>query len=463
VKKTALILALAAASTASWAQSSVSVYGILDGGVSYTTGIAGGARKQVVSGIMDGSRFGLRGNEDLGGGYRALFLLENRTELDTGTNSNAPVSGNTFLPDRWGKASGIFTPTNFVLPGTVPAPVAAQLIGAARAGLASALQTTTNTLGARLSAASFGVNIGNARFWDRQAYVGLVTPVGGILAGRQYTPAYELNATFDTMGTQSSLAAGQVAAVPAVIDIRQNNALQYRIQQGGLSASLMVAAGEGEASQGRFVGAMAMYKTDAYGVGLGVNTKKNELGQRSLRTITFGASAKVGPGTVSFLYNDVSDPNPSGLSALLDGLSGALSTQIVPGLAAQINAAAPGLGTVLAGQINVASLVNDYKQAFVQDATLFSIGYKMTFGPHTIYTAYNSFNDKGRFNGDTDSYGAVYTYALSKRTDLNFVFTHFDNKAGGQAAPGQAGFLGGFTRAPGVDSNNVAMGVRHRF
>ncbi|MFN5047971.1 porin [Roseateles sp.] len=463
MKKTALILALAAASTASWAQSSVSVYGILDGGVSYTTGIAGGARKQVVSGIMDGSRFGLRGNEDLGGGYRALFLLENRTELDTGTNSNAPVSGNTFLPDRWGKASGIFTPTNFVLPGTVPAPVAAQLIGAARAGLASALQTTTNTLGARLSAASFGVNIGNARFWDRQAYVGLVTPVGGILAGRQYTPAYELNATFDTMGTQSSLAAGQVAAVPAVIDIRQNNALQYRIQQGGLSASLMVAAGEGEASQGRFVGAMAMYKTDAYGVGLGVNTKKNELGQRSLRTITFGASAKVGPGTVSFLYNDVSDPNPSGLSALLDGLSGALSTQIVPGLAAQINAAAPGLGTVLAGQINVASLVNDYKQAFVQDATLFSIGYKMTFGPHTIYTAYNSFNDKGRFNGDTDSYGAVYTYALSKRTDLNFVFTHFDNKAGGQAAPGQAGFLGGFTRAPGVDSNNVAMGVRHRF
>lgn len=463
MKKTALILALAAASTASWAQSSVTVYGILDGGVSYTTGIAGGTRKQVVSGIMDGSRFGLRGNEDLGGGYRALFLLENRTELDTGSNSNAPVSGNTFLPDRWGKASGIFTPTNFVLPSTVPAPVAAQLIGAASAGLASALQGTTNALGARLSAASFGVNIGNARFWDRQAYVGLVTPVGAVLAGRQYTPAYELNATFDTMGTQSSLAAGQVAAVPAVIDIRQNNALQYRIQQGGLSASLMVAAGEGEASQGRFVGAMAMYKTDAYGVGLGVNTKKNELGQRSLRTITFGASAKVGPGTVSFLYNDVSDPNPSGLSTLLGGLSGALSTQIVPGLAAQINAAAPGLGTALAGQINVASLVNDYKQAFVQDATLFSIGYKMTFGPHTIYTAYNSFNDKGRFNGDTDSYGAVYTYALSKRTDLNFVFTHFDNKAGGQAAPGQAGFLGGFTRAPGVDSNNVAMGVRHRF
>lgn len=458
MKKTALILALAAASTASWAQSSVTVYGILDGGVSYTTGIAGGARKQVVSGIMDGSRFGLRGNEDLGGGYRALFLLENRTELDTGSNSNAPVSGNTFLPERWGNAAGIFAPTNFALPG-VPAALAQR----ASAGLATNLQAATTELGARLAAASFGVNIGNDRFWDRQAYVGLVTPFGAVLAGRQYTPAYELNAAFDTMATQSSLAAGQVAAVPAVIDIRQSNALQYRIQQGGLSASFMVAAGEGQSSQGRFVGAMAMYKTDDYGLGFGVNTKKNELGQRALRTITLGASAKVGPGTVHFLFNDVSDPNPSGLSALLGGLSSTLSTRIVPGLAAQINAAAPGLGTQLASQINVASLVNDYKQAFVQKATLFSIGYKMSFGPHTIYTAFNSFNDKGRFNADTDSYGAVYTYSLSKRTDLNFVFTHFDNKAGGQAAPGQAGFLGGFTKAPGVDSNNVAAGIRHRF
>lgn len=463
MKKTALILALAAVSPVSWAQSTVTLYGILDGGVSYTTGIAGGTRKQVISGIMDGSRFGLRGNEDLGGGYRALFLLENRLELDTGTNSNAPVSGSSFLPDRWGKQAVIFTPTTFTLPGAIPPAQQQALIAAATAGLGNALQTVTNTLGANLAAASFGVNIGNARFWDRQAYVGLVTPFGGILAGRQYTPAYELNAAFDTMGTQSSLAAGQVAAVPAVIDIRQNNSLQYRIQQGGLSASVMVAAGEGQTSQGRFYGAMAMYKTDAYGVGVGINAKDNELGQRSLRTITLGASAKIGPGTLSFLYNDISDPNPSGLSALLTGLRTALVGQVRPGLAAQINAAAPGVGTLMASQINVDGLVNDYKSAFVQDSAAFSIGYRLTMGPHTVYTAFNRLNDKTRFNGDTDSYGVVYTYALSKRTDLNFVATHFDNKAGGQAAPGQAGFLGGFTRAPGVDSNNLAMGIRHRF
>lgn len=154
-KKAFLVLSLLAGSvSAAWAQSSVTVYGILDGGVSYTSGIAGGARKQVVSGIMDGSRLGFRGNEDIGGGYRALFLLENRLELDTGTNSNTPVSGTTFLPDRWGKQSAIFTPTTFTLPGTIPPALAAQLIGGATAGLNSAMQTVTSTLGGRLAAAS---------------------------------------------------------------------------------------------------------------------------------------------------------------------------------------------------------------------------------------------------------------------------------------------------------------------
>jgi len=320
-----------------------------------------------------------------------------------------------------------------------------------------------DALGSRLSAASFGVNIGNARFWDRQVYVGLVTPVGAVLAGRQYTPAYEINATFDTMGTQSSLAAGQVAAVPAVIDIRQSNSVQYRIQTGGLTASFMAAAGEGSAAQGSFYGGMAQYKAGPFAFGLGYNTKKNELGQRSLRTQTVAASMEMGPGKLSFLYNDVTDPNPSGLSALLNGMTDALNLQVKPGLAAQLNAAAPGIGTLLAGQINTAALVGQYKAAFVQDATAMSIGYKMTTGAHTIYTAFNRYNDKTRFNADTDSYGVVYTYSLSKRTDVNLVATHFNNKGLGQAAPGQAGFLGGFTSAAGVDSNNFAVGMRHRF
>jgi len=465
VKKSAFALCtLAAAMAPVWAQSSVTIYGVLDAGVSRTSGLLGGAKTHVISGIMDGSRLGIRVNEDIGGGWRALAVIENRLEVDTGSNSNTPPSG-LQVPDRWSQREIVFgsNPVSFSLPAQVPAPVAAQLIGGATAGLNGALQSAMGTLGSRLAASAFGVNLGNARFWDRQAFVGLVTPVGAIMAGRQYTPAYEINATFDPLNTQSSLAAGQVAAVPAVIDIRQSNAVQYRIQTGGLTANFMAAAGEGSAAQGSFYGGMAQYKSGPFAVGLGYNTKKNELGQRSLRTQTLGVSMDIGPGKLSFLYNDVTDPNPSGLSALLGGLSDALNGQIKPGLAAQINAQAPGMGTALAAQINTSALVNQYKQAFVMDGQAMSIGYKLVTGPHTVYVAYNRFDDKTRFNADTDSYGAVYTYSLSKRTDFNFVATHFNNKGLGQAAPGQAGFLGGFTAKAGQDSNNFAVGMRHRF
>ena len=66
-------------------------------------------------------------------------------------------------------------------------------------------------------------------------------------------------------------------------------------------------------------------------------------------------------------------------------------------------------------------------------------------------------------NADVASYGVAYTYALSKRTDLNAVLTHFDNKNLAQAAPGQAGFLGGVTATAGKDADSLAFGIRHRF
>lgn len=454
MKKSAFALCtLAAAMAPVWAQSSVTVYGIVDAGVSTTSGMTGGTKKHVISGIMDGSRLGFKGTEDLGGGYKALFLLENRLELDTGSNSNTPPSGSQ-LPERWGKASiinGTFAFNFGALPLTDIQK--ATLNGTVNGGL----QKVVDGVGGALANAAFGVNIGNARFWDRQAYAGLITPVGAVLVGRQYTPAYQVNAEFDTMGTQSSLAAGQVAAVPAVIDIRQSNSVQYRIQQGGFTAGAMVAAGEGGTSQGSFLGAMATYKTGPFGIGLGYNAKKNELNQKSLTTKTLGLSMDIGPGKLSFLYNDVEDKNPSGLSSLLAAYSGGV-TSIRSAVAAQ-----PGIGGILAPQINVANLTEQYRLAFVQDSSAMSIGYKATFGPHTIYTAFNRYNDKTRFNADTDSYGAVYTYAFSKRTDVNFVATHFNNKGLGQAAPGQAGFLGGFTATAGQDSNNFAVGLRHRF
>jgi hypothetical protein len=99
----------------------------------------------------------------------------------------------------------------------------------------------------------------------------------------------------------------------------------------------------------------------------------------------------------------------------------------------------------------------------MQDGVGMHLGYRMTMGAHTFYTAYNKFDDKRAVNADVASYGLVYSYALSKRTDINAAVVRFDNSANAQAAPGAGGYLGGVTSAAGVDSTSLALGLRHRF
>ncbi len=86
--KTLALSALAlAASSAAIAQSSdtqVSLYGILDANVQVLDGISNQTRVQ--SGGLSGSRFGIRGTEDLGGGLKAFFTLESGINVDDGTN-----------------------------------------------------------------------------------------------------------------------------------------------------------------------------------------------------------------------------------------------------------------------------------------------------------------------------------------------------------------------------------------
>ncbi|MBN3836721.1 porin [Burkholderia sp. Ac-20344] len=59
-----------------YAQSSVTLYGALDMGVNFTSNANGHHAFAMVSGDMWESSFGLKGNEDLGGGLSALFTLE---------------------------------------------------------------------------------------------------------------------------------------------------------------------------------------------------------------------------------------------------------------------------------------------------------------------------------------------------------------------------------------------------
>src|SRR5260370_6783261 len=78
-----------AASASVQAQSSVTVYGIVGVGVEYANHILQGGRSssgvREQSGNLAGSRWGFKGSEDLGGGYKAVFTLESGFNLNNGT------------------------------------------------------------------------------------------------------------------------------------------------------------------------------------------------------------------------------------------------------------------------------------------------------------------------------------------------------------------------------------------
>ena len=84
MKKTLLAIAALAATSGAFAQSSVTLYGVVDASVE---NIASTTRvSRVSSDNLASSRLGFKGSEDLGGGLRANFVLESALKTDTGAN-----------------------------------------------------------------------------------------------------------------------------------------------------------------------------------------------------------------------------------------------------------------------------------------------------------------------------------------------------------------------------------------
>ena len=82
---TSLSLALLGTAGAAHAQNSVTLYGVIDTGLIYVHN-ENGNQKLVgtSSGNLSGDRWGLKGQEDLGGGLKAIFQLENGFDVNTG-------------------------------------------------------------------------------------------------------------------------------------------------------------------------------------------------------------------------------------------------------------------------------------------------------------------------------------------------------------------------------------------
>ena len=101
-KWSASLLCVAAAPA--MAQSSVTLYGRIDTSIEYTN-FGPNHVVRMGSGDIFATQFGLKGSEDLGGGYRAIFKLENGFNSANGTLGN---NGALFGREAWVGLSGPF-------------------------------------------------------------------------------------------------------------------------------------------------------------------------------------------------------------------------------------------------------------------------------------------------------------------------------------------------------------------
>jgi predicted porin len=401
---------LAGFTSAQTQTTSVQLYGTLDLGVVGLHGAGQGTDYLVASGVKTTSHFGLRGSEDLGGGMRAVFTIESGFQADTGANDQAlPLSG-TRIPARI--TAGI--------PASIAGPLESQLGQALVAGL----QQPT---------------------WNRQAFVGLVTPAGAALLGRQYTPAFQVYSRFDPNESGSVAGAYTLIAVPVGIEIRANNALQYRAEISGFVASAMTVFEHTGSGKDSFVGFNAGYRGDTAQLMVGWQSRKNTLGVKALTNTIVGGSYKWGNVRVLGSWTRLVDRAPQLGEDLRVGISAATT---IPAAARPLFISA---ADTISGRLGF-------------DAKLLNIGTQIDLTPmHRLVLSYGRFDDRKAQNADASIIGASYQYNFSKRTALYTAVSWVNNKSVQQVMPSGSGTLFGFTERPGQNSSGLQVSVIHQF
>jgi predicted porin len=412
------------------AQSSVVIYGIADAGIMYVNNGGGDSKTKLVSGIADGSRLGFRGTEDMGGGYKAIFNLEARVELDNGKQQAGNLSTNQTVALTEG--------LNYTIPAAAGgAATAAKLL----AGVQSALNPAVN------------VNINNALF-DRTSMVGLITPVGAVLLGRMYTPGYEVLAAGDVFesGTAAGwggIVGGTGGLLTAGVTIRSDKAVQYRVETpSGFKAAVLYGFEKSGyvGMDKRNWGANVRYVANGWDVGLGHNYGTDQVGAKGLVTTTLAGSYSTGPWKLFLGTHKQQNPNSVIIRYAMDTLAptfSAFGTVLGPMLAAQTTAA--------------------LKRNFNLDAISYQAGFHYKMGEGRLMASVVRQDDKRADASDATQYGIGYDYNMSKRTDVYVVGAYIKNENDGQYAIGAASASGGFTAKPGMSSKGVQIGMRHRF
>ncbi|MBC5763922.1 porin [Ramlibacter albus] len=222
---------LAAAGTAS-AQSSVTLGGIIDTGVTFGRGSVAD-RVQLTSGNMATSRLIFRGTEDLGGGLSASFWLEAGLNIDDGsgqaTNTNNQTSG--------GNLSCTVATTTTTATTANPA-------------IAGTALTSTST---STSTCTPAINGAQGMTFNRRSTVSLAGGWGEVRLGRDYVPQYWNRSVFDPFGI---VGVGQTVIsnlnITGITSVRASNSIGYLLpgSLGGWYGQAMYHLGENAGNVG---------------------------------------------------------------------------------------------------------------------------------------------------------------------------------------------------------------------
>jgi GBP family porin len=465
MRKSLLTLALALAFPSVFAQSRgpeadeslargpsrVEIYGIVDVGLEHQD-VGDVSATRISSGISAGTRIGVRGTEEIGRGMRAVFALESRVEADTGSVTNRGPLFYCQFPNS----------TVISCPGiTLTVPVTPALAPIVLGGV--------NAVNQQLLQAVTTVNSAGALF-DRQAFAGLITPVGAFLLGRQYTPGYEVMNRFSAFADSTS---GQIGQGYANLAIRSNNAIQYRAELAGFTFAAMYGFGGTEVNRSErttgpgkgddFMGLNLMYLTPMFSVGAGYNRNNTvTLGQPAesqtgLETTNVGGTFTLGTVKVFAQYMQRKNDNPVITQTDLQNLI----------LSTGGNQAA--IASILGGlYINAFDVDGMRGLPGKVDTKIYHLGVTWDVGPGRFYAAYNDATDKANDVWDTEDakvrhMAIAYFYNLSRRSQLYAVYALANNSGSSRMALGAAGYAGGFTTARGEDASAIQLGMRHAF
>lgn len=332
--KKSLIALAALAATGAFAQSSVTMYGVVDLGVTNASGSVNSITK-ITSGNINSSRLGFKGTEDLGNGLKTTFVFEGDVQPQTGTGS---VSG---------------------------------------APAANSSANNTSVVG----------TTGGFTF-NRQATVGVTGGFGEVRLGRDYTPTFYIDAAYDPFGVNGvgTNAIFGNANATSINHLRASNSVSYFLpgNLGGFSGQVMVATNNAASNatnpnDGKYTGGNVGYANGPVSVHVGTATYKL-VAAGDVKTDSIGASYDLGMVKLSAELS----ADKFGAAALNQKNAGSLI-----GLTAPL-----GNGALRASYVSRkitkdgVTADNKFDQA--------SIGYVYNMSPRTaLYATYSSISNKG--------------------------------------------------------------------